>query len=181
MKTDPLVVNELRERFKAGATPSALVRIVAERYQDEPSVDVLVRVYFREAFLVPMLLIGKEQVEEVARGGGAVALNSRYVHRMVAARSEWDKPAVGDGAPQPSWLDAVTATDESVLLKQVEAGTLPEAARWWNQIDEQGQRFITRVIANARVLHERVQILATLAEQLQQQLLAAEGAGARER
>jgi hypothetical protein len=73
----------------------------------------------------------------------------------------------------------VRATDEFQLLRNVEAGALPELAGWWNQIDEEGQRFIARTIASAQALSEKVQVLAALAEQLQQQVLAAHSASAR--
>ncbi len=170
MQTDALLVTELRALFKGGATPSALIRRIAERHAGEPAIDRVVRAYFREAFLVPMLQIGREQVEGIAQGGDAAALNGRYVHRMVAARGEWDRPAAEE-EPQPAcWLDAVTATDEAVMLRAVENDTPGEPARWWDRIDEQGQRFVARVIANAQTLSEKVQVLAALAERLQQQI-----------
>jgi hypothetical protein len=178
MRTDPLLVNELREHFKTGTTPSALVRIIAERHAGEPALDALVRAYFREAFFVPMLQVGREEVEAIAQGSGSPALNGNVIHRMIATRSEWDKRVPGD-APAQSWLDHVTATEEAEMLRKTEAETRPEALAWWNQLDEEGKRFITRTIANARTLYERVQILTALAEQLQQQVLAATDAEAR--
>jgi hypothetical protein len=170
MQIDPLFVAELRVTFKAGATPSALVRMIAERHAGEPQIDRLVRAYFREAFCVPMLQIGREQVAEIAQGAGLPALNSRVIHQMVAARGEWDTTAT----EEPCWLDHVTATDEAEMLRKTEAETQQEAVSWWNQLDDEGKRFITRTIANARSLSERVQILAALVEQLQQQVPASE-------
>jgi hypothetical protein len=170
MQTDPLLVSELRVQFKAGATPSALIRVIAERHAGEPAIDVLVRAYFREAFLVPMLQVGKEQIALIAQGTGLPAINSSVVHRMVATRSEWDT-VPGDDPAQSSWLDYVTATDEAEMLRNTEAETRPKSVPWWNKLDDEGKRSVTRTIANARTLYERVQILTALAEQLQQQLL----------
>ena len=181
MQTDPLLVSDLRALFKAGATPSTLIRCIADRHPGEPEIDRLVRAYFREAFFVPMLRVGRESVAEIAQGIGSPSLNGIAVHRMVATRSEWDKPTPDDGTPQPCWLDSLTATDESQLLKKVEAGTLPELAGSWDRIDEPGRRFIARAIASAQALYEKVQILAALAERLQQQIHASEGLEARDR
>jgi hypothetical protein len=173
MEPDALLVAELRTQFKAGATPSALVRAIAERHPDEPAIDRLVRAYFREAFLIPMLQIGREQVERIAQGGGAAVLNERTVHRMVASRQEWDVPLVEAAPRVPSWMDNLTATDEASLLRAVDLSTVPELAANWGNLDEQGQQFIARTVATARSLHEKVQVLAALAEQLQQQIHAA--------
>jgi hypothetical protein len=174
MQTDSRVVDELRSLFKAGATPSALVRRIAELHHGELSLDRLARVYFREAFGVPMLQIGSELVDRIACGEGCAPLTSRVVHQMVAARREWDRPNTPDG-PQPAcWLDSVTATDDAALLRAVEAGTLPEFASCWEHLDEGAKRFIARTVAGARALHEKVQILAALAERLQEQLHAVE-------
>jgi len=172
MQTDPLLVLELRSLFKAGATPSALIRVIAERHSGEPAIDYIVRLYFREAFLIPMLQIGKEVVEHIAQGGEAAVLNSRVVHRMVAARSEWDKPTALN---EPTcWLDSVTATDESAILRTVESQNAAEPPAWWGSLDDEGRRFVSRTVANAQSLYERVQVLAALAEQLQQKIHAAE-------
>ena len=179
MQPDPLFVNELRTLFKAGATPSAIVRRIAERYPDEPAIDRLVRAYFREAFHIPMLRIGRETVAEIARGIACPWLNKNVVHRMVATRSEWDTPTPDPGLSPPCWFETLTATDESALLQATEAGTIPELASAWPHMSDNAKQFITRVIANANTLYEQVQVLAALAEQLQQRLHAAEAVEAR--
>jgi hypothetical protein len=178
MQTDPLLVNELRSAFKAGATPSALVRRIAERYPGAGSIDVVVRAYFREAFCVPMLRIGPEQVAELVNGGGLPVLNGSVLHLMVANRSEWDQP--GTGEDQRCWLAAVRATPAAELLRDFDPKSIPELARAWDQLDEQGKQFIRRAIANAQSLYEESRVAGALAERLQQQVLAGEAVGARE-
>ena len=179
MQVDPLLVNDLRTHFKTGATPSALIRFIVEHHPGEPAIDVLVRAYFREAFLVPMLQIGREGVEWIAQGAEAATLNGRVIHRMVATRGEWDR-SISEESPRPACrLDSVTATAESDLLRAAEHRTPAELAGSWDQIDEQGKRFIARTLASARSLSEKVQILAALAERLQQQLLSANSAESR--
>jgi hypothetical protein len=179
MAIDPLFVNELRALFKAGATPSSLVRRIAERFPDEPQIDRLVRAYFREAFHIPLLRVGNDLIIEIAQGGACPALNHSLVHRMVATRSDWDKPIPEGETPPASWMDSVTATDESEMSKRIDAGTIPEFAEGWPRLSEEAKRYITRVIANANTLYEQVQVLAVLAEQLQQRLHAAEDVEAR--
>lgn len=178
MQTDPVLVGELRTLFKSGATPSALIRVIAERHAGESQLDRVVRAYFREAFAVPMLRVTREHVEHIVQGGDGAWLNSRVVHQMVAARVEWDAPA--DGAPRAAcWLDGLTAADESATLRDFETRTAAEPPAWWDKLDEAGQRDIARTAANAQSLYERVQVLAALAERLQQQLHAVEVATAR--
>ncbi|MCI0700300.1 MAG: hypothetical protein L0241_04380 [Planctomycetia bacterium] len=181
MRTNPLLVNELRALFKSGATPSALIRCIVERHPGEPAIDRVVRAYFREAFLVPMLQIGPEQVAQIAQGIGLPSLNGSVVHRMVATRSEWDKPAVQDETQQTCWLDSLAATDEAELIRKTDPKALPELASSWEQLSEEGKRYITRVFANAQSLSERATVLAALAEQLQQRLLASESMEAHNR
>jgi hypothetical protein len=174
METDPLLVTELRALFKAGTTPSALIRCIAERHPGEPQIDRRVRAYFREAFHIPMLRVGRDLVEEIAHGAACPWLNRNIVHRMIATRSEWDRPAPEKESLPPCWLDTLTATDESIMLKTTEAGTLPDLSSAWPHLSDGAKGFITRVIANANTLYEQVQVLAALAEQLQQRLNAAE-------
>ena len=178
MQPDPEFVAELRTIFKGGATPSALIRVIAERYTGETQIDRVVRAYFREAFGVPMLRVLREHVEHIVQGGDGAWLNSRVVHQMVAARVEWDAPA--DGAPRAAcWMDGLTATDEAAMLREFESRTAAEPPAWWDKLDESSRRDITRTAANAQSLYERVQVLAALAERLQQQLYAAEVTTAR--
>jgi hypothetical protein len=169
MLVDPLVVNELRSLFKTGATPSALIRRIADRHAGEPKLDVLVRAYFRDAFHVPMIRIGPEQVRQIAAGGSLPFLNVTVVHRMIQTRREWDAL---DGADSPSegcWLDSVAATDEVTLIAATDPQTLPELAGSWDRMDEEAKQFIKRIIGNSHSLHEKVNVIAALAEQLQQQ------------
>lgn len=177
METDAHFVGELRATFKAGVTPSALVRAVAERHAGEPQIDRLVRAYFREVFRVPMLQIGREGVERIARGCGSPALDAAVIQRRVAARAGWDVLATGD-EPGACWLDSATATDEAEMLRATEAEMRSDSVPGWDQLGGEGRRFLTRALANARPPYERLRILAVLADQLQQQLHAAGVAGA---
>jgi hypothetical protein len=101
MEPDPAFVAELRTLFKRGATVSALVRAIAGRWTGGAvRIDTFVRAHFREAFHIPMLLIGAEQVEEIARGEELAVFNERIPPRMRAAQPEWDAPAPPSAVPQ---------------------------------------------------------------------------------
>lgn len=156
MPIHPAVVSELRALFRAGATPSALVRRVAERHTGEPATDALVRAYFREAFRVPMVHIGPEQVRQAAAGGALPALNVTVLPRMVEARPGWDDTPGG-------WLDAVAPAEPA------DPQQIPELARCWDQLDDAGREYVTRLLTNARAAHAHIAALAALAEALQQQ------------
>ena len=156
MQVFPLVVNELRALFKDGATPSALIRQIAERHAGEPQLDGLVRLYFREAFHVPMIHVGPEQVRHVAAGGSLPTLNATVLPRMIQSRTVWD---TAGGA---CWLDAVP-----ISPTLAEPSAIPELADSWEKLDDAAKQFVQRLLDSARALHDNVNVLAALAEQLQ--------------
>jgi len=49
------VVNEICSLFKDGATPSRLIRHIAERHEGEKSLHSLIQAYFLQAFGVPIV------------------------------------------------------------------------------------------------------------------------------
>jgi hypothetical protein len=101
MEPDPEFVAELRDRFKLGATVCTLVRAIAERWPGGTvRIDTFVRAHFREAFRIPMLLIGADQVEQIARGEELAVFNDRIPPRMRAAQLEWDAPSATRGVTQ---------------------------------------------------------------------------------
>jgi len=159
MLVNPLVVIELRLLFKSGATPSALIRRIAERHAGEPMLDALVRAYFREAFHVPMIRVGPEQVKQIAEGCGLAILNVTVLPRMTQARREWDTEVESAGC----WMNTTTTDEAAPEL-------IPELAGSWDRMDDEAKQFIRRIIANARSSHENANALAALAERLQQQV-----------
>jgi hypothetical protein len=156
MNVNPVVVGELRDMFRAGATPSALIRHIAARHAGEPHLDAVVRAYFREAFGVPMLRVGSEQVRDIAAGGSLPTLNATVLPRMIQNRTEWD--ALGGEC----WLDAIPVAPAPVAPESI-----PELAGSWERLDDEAKRFVRRLLDTARALHENGSVLAALAEQLQ--------------
>lgn len=166
MLVNPLVVTELRALFKSGATPSALIRRIAERHAGVPALDALVRAYFREAFHVPMVRVGPDQVNQIAEGSSLAILNVTVLPRMIQMRREWD---AHDGV-EACWLDAVTVTDEAALAAETDPESIPELAGSWDRLDDEAKQYIRRIIGSAHASQQQVNALAALAEQVQQQV-----------
>lgn len=99
MQVDLAFVDQLRALFRAGASVSAIVRAIAERGAGAARIDTVVRAYFREAFHIPMLLIGQEQVEQIARGDELPVFNDRIALRMIDNQPAWDKSSKADAVP----------------------------------------------------------------------------------
>ncbi len=169
MITDPQLVTELRTLFKNGATPSAVVRRIAEQYAGQPQLDRTVRDYFRVAFDVPVARVGPEMVEAILGGAGMPALNRSLLHRMIETRSGWDTEVEGS----ESWLDGVTATSPAALVANADPQTVPQLAASWDMLDDAAKVYLRRILGNADELYERMNTLAVLAETLQQQVAAA--------
>ena len=174
MLVNPLVVTELRSLFKSGATPSLLIRRIADHHGSEPKIDLLVRAYFREAFHVPMLRVGLDQISQIAAGGSLSILNVSVVHRMIQTRRAWDSRDESSERVDACWLDSVVATEEANLIATTDPKSLPELAGSWDRMDDEAKQFVVRILSGSHLLHEKASALAALAEQLQQQLVEAE-------
>lgn len=168
MTTDTRFAAELRTLFKGGATPSAVVRRIAERYAGEPRLDAIVRQYFRVTFDVPVARIGPEMVEAILDGDGVPALNRSLLHRMIEARPAWD----AEVERSESWMDGLTATSPVSLVANADPQTIPQLAGSWDRMDDGAKAYICRILGNSDELYEQVNALAVLAERLQQQITA---------
>lgn len=175
MPADPQVVAELRSLFKDGATPSRLIRHIVDRHPGEERLHFLVQDYFREAFAVGLVRISKRALDEPDSADLPLAfLNIHLTHEMVGTRPKWDRDDSSPANGRPSWLAPLSATDEAALIEQTQPVTLPELAGCWDRLDPIAQAYVRRVLGNADALYERVQILARLAERLQQKVLELE-------
>jgi len=157
MSPDPLVITELRNLFKAGATPSRLVRYIVDEHGISPDSDRLIRAYFREAFGVSLFRASASLLTIPSEELPFAAVNARTIHQMIEKRSEWDV----ESDCGSNWLDSLTATDPSVLLERTAS----------EQTDEQS---LKRLIGGSQYLHEQVAILSRLVEQLQHQVITLE-------
>ena len=172
---DPIVINEMRALFKAGATPTRLMRHILAHHEPQilPWTDKLIRAYFREAFRIPMFRLSAGLLAEGQKGLIIAHINRNVIHQMIVNGSEWDK----ENANAPtgsSWMDSLTATDESQMVEQSHPELWKELGGSWDKLDDSARKCIKRLIGNFQTQNEKVEILATLAEQLQQQVIALE-------
>jgi hypothetical protein len=178
MELDPLVIAELRALFKSGATPSRLMRHIVAHHgsQPIPEIDRLIRAYFREGFGIPMFRASADILAMEQEDLRIADYSANVIHRMVETKSEWDKNITANGHLTTSWIDSLSASNESLLLEQSHPELTIELSGVWSSLDENAKEFIKRLLGNSRVLYEKVALLATLAEQLQQQVIALENA-----
>lgn len=177
MSTRPEVINELRSLFKAGATPSRLIRHIVDCHAGEPTFHSLIQSYFHEAFGIPIVR-GLRPTDDYQHADLRYAfLNEQLVHEMIQRRNEWDNgvPTVREAG---AWLDALTASDDKQRLREVQSVKLPDLSENWSQLTVDEQHYIHRGLSSARSLYETVQILSRLAECLQQRIVELETASA---
>jgi hypothetical protein len=166
MSPDPRVIAELRALFKAGATPSRLVRHIVAEHGTTPDTDRLVRAYFREAFGVPMFRASADLLTLPPEQLPFAGITARTVHQMVENRTEWDT----EGTAR-SWMESLAATDVGELFTQTHPEREPGFDVVWQQLDEPTRNSLRRLISSNQLLSEQVAILSRLAEQLQQQVM----------
>ena len=176
MTPEPDVIAELRGLFKAGATPSRLMRHILEHHGPDQTTDRLIRAYFREAFCVPMFRASVSLLTPGLEGLPIAGVNGSVIHRMVQMRGEWDHNPKDNGHPTPSWMGSLVATDEGKMIEQSDPESSPELSGAWKSLDPSTQQYIKRLMGNSQTLYEKVIILSTLVEQLQQQVIALESA-----
>ena len=138
--------------------------------------DELVRLYFREAFRLPMLRVDLGDLERDPRTLPLAKINRDVPHRMVQTRSEWDQPVPTEHerSSEAPWMESLVATEGSRLIQQTDPTQIPVLARSWDRMDPETQRYVRQVLGNAQGLYERLLVLERLAEQLQQQVLELE-------
>jgi hypothetical protein len=176
MELDPLVIAELRALFKSGATPSRLMRLIVAHLGELPlhETDRLIRAYFREAFGIPMFRASAGLLASGHEGLRISHVNGNVIHLMIANRKDWDKDVSENDQLATSWMDDLYASNETSLIEQCPPALLMELKGVWDSLDDRTKKYIKRLTGNCQVLYEKVAILSTLVEQLQQQVLALE-------
>jgi hypothetical protein len=170
MTVNPLVVEELRALFKAGATPSRLIEHLVTRHGGEPNEHALIQEYFREAFGVAIVR-GLRPFDDYRHEDLRYAfLNQDLLHEMIEKQASWNPGRTTDNSGERSWLDSLTATDPTEQVRKAEATGMPELADVWNSLKPAERSVINRIIAGFNTRAEMATILARLAERLQQQV-----------
>jgi hypothetical protein len=100
MKNHLPLIQDLRKRFKDGATPSGLIQCILDYAGDTITYPELCDL-LREAFRLPVVRISRSSLAPEHDHKGAI-LNRTLLTELVQSRSEWDAPLRGDGAAKPS-------------------------------------------------------------------------------
>jgi hypothetical protein len=173
MQPLPEVIDELRALFKKGATPSRLIRQIAERHEGETPVHALVQTYFREAFGVEPVR-GLNPLDTFQNTDLRYSfLNTQLLYEMIQKKSTWENR--GESEPE-SWLDSLRVIDVREPARQARGALAPELERCWKLLNSDEREFLLTSMASANGLFELVRILALLAESLQQRITELEAA-----
>ena len=156
------VVEELREMFRQGATPSRLCRLIAEHHEGEADLLFLINEYFHVAFAVPIVR-GLDPLADYRHDDLRLAhLNEQLLPAMVQHRGEWDD---GD-----SWLEGLVASDPADWIRTPPAVPPPDLKGCWETMTPAERNHLRMDWASAAGLAQTVKILSVLCENLQQQV-----------
>jgi|SRR5579872_1765545 len=177
MSPDPIVISELRALFKCGVTPSRLMRHIIAHHGEQiiPWTNKLIRAYFREAFGIPMFRASADLLAMGSEGLRIAPVSADVLEQMVSKRSEWDEGSKSQSTSEETWMDSVAVTDALKQLKLAQSESSSAYSEVWNHLDDNTKQYLKETISYTRSLALKVAILSTLAEQLQQQVLALEG------
>jgi hypothetical protein len=174
MSVDPVVVEELRQMFRDGATPSRLIQHIVARHSGERDWRFLIQDYFREAFSVPIVR-GLKPFDDYSHADlRSSFLNQDLLQDMMANQSTWN-PGQGPATPaEAEWVASLPASDPVEHFERAKQIVMPEFANAWPHLDAQARSAVWRLIGGCNNRSELVVILAKLAERLQQKINALE-------
>ena len=108
MDIRPEVVVELRAMLKGGATPSRLIRHIAECHPATTGRHTLIQLYFQEAFGVPIVR-GLNPIDDYRRDDLRHGfLNDQIIPQIIEHRTEWLTSEEAAG----TWLENLKASDD---------------------------------------------------------------------
>jgi len=168
MAVDQQIVEELRRMFLDGATPSRLVRYVvtnAPERDDSERLRRVVQSYFDEAFGILLRRIPLDPAD-LRNSFSNPGLNQIPLHRIVQGRAEW----ASQRKDEDRWLGELKATNPGQLNDSVDLSRETELAGVIDDLDDPARMAIKRWIGNINYLYELVEILAALAERLQDKI-----------
>jgi len=159
------LVDELRKMFIEGASPSQLMHRIAEQYQEDPRLHLVIGDYFREAFGIPLLRYVVPD-EDYCPAAHHAHYNRNVVPEIIQRINEWNTTNL-DG----SWLDGLSVCDVKEHENRLQSYQPEELARIWESLTEQEKVYIRRQFVRLDHRWEVMKSLAALAERLQQQVV----------
>jgi hypothetical protein len=165
---DKNLVNELRQMFIDGATPSRLMHHIANQHPDDPRLHFIISDYFREAFSIPLLrnVVSREDYSPNSRHAH---YNRDVVPEIVQRMGDWNTADL-----KGSWLVGVSVRSLAEHRERLKAAHFEELDRVWDTLTERERLFIIRKVASANHDWDVMKSLSALAERLQQKIVELE-------
>ena len=163
-----VIIQELREMIKNGAPPSRLLRHIISRNPGEELNHWVLREYLEEAFGLPSARLLQSDTDYTNPDLRYAVLNRTLIPEIIQRRKAWDSC---QSISEQCWLDNLAATNPEQAEEEAQRipyGGLSQTG--WDSLSRDEQEIVHLQLAGSRILSERVAILATLAERLQQQV-----------
>jgi hypothetical protein len=171
MPAPETIIQELRALFKQGATPSKLLRHIIGRFPGESLSAWVLRDYLEKAFCLPMARLIQPGIDYTADNPCFVALNRTLIPEIIQRRQEWDTAQEASSEGVPCWFDGLTSTSPEEARDAASRKTHPRLnTSTWENLSPDEQDALRLQMAGIQTTSERVAILATLVERLQQQV-----------
>lgn len=161
---DQQLVNELRQMFLDGATPSSLMERIQVHHSEEDNIHWLIKDYFNEAFDISPLRHGSND--------GDYAPDSKHAHfvrdvvpEIISNIEKWNHSDLQD-----TWLNGLSVSTFEEHKKRLATPHFEELDRIWDQLNEREKNFIIGRIARKDYFWDVMKALAALAERLQQKV-----------
>ncbi len=154
------LVDELRQMFLDGATPSWLMHRIAQEHPQNPRIHFIIKDYFREAFCIPLL---RDVVadEDYSPGRGYAHYIRDVIPVVLQRLDEWNSDNL-----QESWLNGISIRSFNEHTERLKSVHFEELDRVWETLTDKERLFIIRKVAHKDYFWEVMKGLAALAEQL---------------
>jgi hypothetical protein len=165
---DENLIRQLRQMFLDGATPSRLMRHVADHHGEDERLHFVIKDYFEEAFGIGLLRYVASD-EDYSPDPRHAHFNRDVVPEIVEHLRDWNpEPTAG------SWLERASVSSLDEHVQRAKAGPPDELASVWSQLSDEQRLAIVRRIARKNRDWEVIKVLALLAERLQQKVVELE-------
>jgi hypothetical protein len=167
------LVQNLRDQLKDGATPLRLIRDIIAQLGDTTSSREVQEV-LEESFQLPIVRLSPslDLGQKSYRQG---ILNRTLLAEIVANRERWEA-LISSSRGNSSWLDGVQVTSPEEVRMKAAAESYPGLSREsWAALSPDEQQALLVQLASGLVLSDRVEVLARLAERLQEKIDELEG------
>jgi hypothetical protein len=170
MKHRTELIDGLRRHLKKGSTPAGLLEYIRAELGDEASYGVLTGL-LEEAFRLPVARLSRSSAGPEKDDRGTI-LNKTLLMEIVQRREEWDTDP-----EEPSWIDGLKVRSPVDVKQAVSSAPFPGlSSESWASLKPEEREALYLQLASSMVNSERIEVLARLAERLQERILEQESA-----